>query len=111
MSFVIFGLEALNTFYFNLVFLCGFLGYLVFNCGVCDTASPAECQDPYGCDSNQGHSPSRESVGFDINPAMSPVFEKGATESNFDLNIFDEPKESSWWNVKVLCGGGSSASL
>lgn len=38
-------------------------------------------------DSNQGHSPSRESVGFDINPAMSPVFEKGATERWNDLKI------------------------
>ncbi|EFP04844.1 hypothetical protein CRE_29982 [Caenorhabditis remanei] len=110
MSFVFSGLEFLSTFYFNLVFLFGFLGFLALNCGVCDSSSPIDFQDSYGYDNHDAQSPS-DSVGFDINPAMSPVFEKGATESNFDMNVFEEHKEeSSWWNVRILCGGGSSTS-
>ncbi|CAL2040731.1 unnamed protein product [Caenorhabditis brenneri] len=98
MIFAIFGIEFLSSCFLNSLFFFGLLGYLAVSCGVCDTSIPTDFQDPYGCDhNNQAQSPC-ESIGFDINPAMSPVFEKGAIESNFDNNVFEEQKEEScWW--------------
>ncbi|ULT95946.1 hypothetical protein L3Y34_004539 [Caenorhabditis briggsae] len=106
MSSLLVGFEFLSTCYPNIIFLFGLIGYLAMSCGVCDTSAPIDFQETY--EQREAHSQT-ESVGFDINPAMSPVFAKGATESNFDVNVFEEPKEElSWWNVRILCGGGSS---
>uniref|UniRef100_A0A8R1ILS5 Uncharacterized protein n=1 Tax=Caenorhabditis japonica TaxID=281687 RepID=A0A8R1ILS5_CAEJA len=87
--------------------------YFTLGCGVCDTNS-GEQLDADGCENVLDNSMSRDSSGFDINPAMSPVYRRDELDSvsDFDWNVLGEAKQiSSWWNEQIFgIGGGGGAS-
>ncbi|CAI2350106.1 unnamed protein product [Caenorhabditis sp. 36 PRJEB53466] len=112
LSFQIEPLAYLAKCYFHLVLFSTVL--ILASCGVCDTSSssPSVSDQFEVADACDAQLSSRDSSGFDINPALSPVFGKGAMESSsggFDWNVFGDKEQLSWWNVKILGVGGAGA--